>query len=207
MEKTIYILRHGQTDYNLQRIVQGSGIDAPLNATGRQQATAFFQRYRDVPFEAVLTSGLVRTHQTVESFIEQGMRWERFEELNEMSWGKYEGRPGTPELKADYQRMVAEWQAGNYDYALEGAESARQLADRLQRFIDHLVGRPERHLLVCSHGRAMRCLVCLLKQEPLHRMEQYPHDNTGLYHLQYHPETRFTFLSENDLQHLETTFE
>ncbi|NDE62419.1 MAG: histidine phosphatase family protein, partial [Cyclobacteriaceae bacterium] len=41
--KKIYLVRHGQTDYNLQGVVQGSGIDAPINATGRAQAEAFFR--------------------------------------------------------------------------------------------------------------------------------------------------------------------
>ena len=64
MEKLIYILRHGQTDYNLQGIVQGGGVDTSLNDTGRKQAHAFHEAYKHIPFEAVITSRLKRTHQT-----------------------------------------------------------------------------------------------------------------------------------------------
>lgn len=47
MTKYIYILRHGETDYNRRGIVQGSGVDAELNEYGRLQAEAFFRYYRD----------------------------------------------------------------------------------------------------------------------------------------------------------------
>ena len=67
------MIRHGETEYNRQGIVQGSGIDADLNETGRNQAEAFYQKYKDIPFDKVYTSALVRTHQTVEKFIEAGI--------------------------------------------------------------------------------------------------------------------------------------
>lgn len=53
MVKDIYIVRHGQTDYNLKGIVQGSGVDASLNDTGREQAAAFHKAYGNYPFDRV----------------------------------------------------------------------------------------------------------------------------------------------------------
>ncbi|RMG84433.1 MAG: histidine phosphatase family protein, partial [Bacteroidetes bacterium] len=87
MEKTIFILRHGQTDYNRQGIVQGGGVDSSLNETGEAQAQAFYEKYAGEGFEVVLTSTLQRTRQTVQSFIESGIPWEQFPEIDEMSWG------------------------------------------------------------------------------------------------------------------------
>ncbi|MEO0734980.1 MAG: histidine phosphatase family protein, partial [Bacteroidota bacterium] len=43
---TVYIVRHGQTDFNLQGIVQGSGVDASLNDTGRSQGQHLYEQYR-----------------------------------------------------------------------------------------------------------------------------------------------------------------
>ena len=43
--KDIYLIRHGETDYNRLGVVQGSGIDADLNELGQRQAKAFFDHY------------------------------------------------------------------------------------------------------------------------------------------------------------------
>jgi len=50
MTKTLYIVRHGQTDLNKQGIVQGRGRDTDLNAEGRKQAGLFYKAYQSVPF-------------------------------------------------------------------------------------------------------------------------------------------------------------
>jgi len=202
MQKTIYIVRHGQTEYNRKRIIQGSGIDAPLNEMGHRQARAFHQYYAEHSFDVVLTSRLRRTQETMAPFIDQGLPWESFSEINEMNWGKYEGKSSTPEMKEDYRRMLDAWKQGNYDACIPEGESAQELADRIGSFIQHLQERPEERILVCSHGRAMRCLMALLDQQPLAAMEEYEHANTGLYLYDYTP-TVFTMNLKNDTRHLE----
>lgn len=202
MQKEIYIIRHGETDYNRQGIVQGQGVDTSLNALGRRQARAFYEQYREIVFEAVLTSRLRRTHETVQPFLEQGLPWEQFADINEIAWGKHEGRKSTPEMMEQYREVTEAWKNGDFHVSLEGAESAARLAARITRFIEHLRGRPETTLLVCSHGRAMRCLMCLLQEQPLQHMDNYQHSNTGLYQVQYQGDV-FRFVLENDLSHLE----
>ncbi len=200
--KSIYIIRHGETELNRKRIIQGSGIDSSLNDKGRAQARAFFDYYREIPFEAVLTSKLKRTHETIAPFLEQrDLSWEQFEALNEISWGIHEGLSGSPELNADYDRIVTHWKNGNYEVGMEKGETAAQLGERLSRFIDHLHERPESSLLICSHGRAMRAFMCLLAGEPLAHMDKYRHANTGLYQVELKKDT-FRFILENDLSHL-----
>ena len=50
MDKTIYFIRHGQTELNRLNIVQGSGVDSELNDFGRHQARAFYDYYQDSEF-------------------------------------------------------------------------------------------------------------------------------------------------------------
>lgn len=199
MKKTIHIIRHGQTEYNKLRIIQGSGVDSDLNDRGREQGQLFFEKYKTHPFEVVLTSTLKRTHQTVQPFIENGLRWEQLSEIVEMNWGVHEGKSGTLVMKKDYERVVL---SGNFDERIEGGESINEMANRLQKFIDHLPTRTEKNILVCIHGRAMRCLICLLEQKELSEMENYPHSNTGLY-LVEHNSTGFVILEKNNTEHLE----
>jgi phosphoserine phosphatase len=200
-DKLIYLIRHGETDLNRQRIVQGSGVNSSLNEKGRAQGQAFFDRYQHIPFEAVITSNLKRTHETVQRFLQSGLTWKMTGDINEISWGTHEGRTGTPKMIEEYEQMIAQWQAENYDAGLPEGETANQLAQRCQRFVNYIRVRPEKTLLVCSHGRAIRCLLTCFLQQPLTMMENYEHSNTGLFLIR---QKNGVFLMEkqNDVEHL-----
>jgi len=200
--KKIYLLRHGQTDYNLQGVVQGSGIDAPINATGRAQAEAFFGAYREVQFDQLYHSALIRTRQSIQGFIDLGIPVTSLVELNEISWGNYEGTPMTPEEGEYYRMMLDQWQQGNLDYAIAGGESPNSVAERLHRAIQIILNGPGETILVCMHGRAMRIFLSLICQTPLKEMDQYEHGNLCLYLLQLEEKGGFTLLKENDQEHL-----
>lgn len=200
-KKTIYIVRHGQTDFNKQGIVQGSGVNSSLNARGQEQARAFYQKYKHEAFEAVLTSRLLRTHETMAGFINDGIPWEQFAELNEISWGQHEGQKSTPAMQAEFHQLLDAWSAGQYHARIAGGESALEMHERLSNFVEYLKKRPEEKILVCSHGRAMRCLMTVLENAPISKMQAYEHDNTGLYLVNYTPHV-FQFELENDLSHL-----
>lgn len=202
MMKKIWILRHGQTDFNLKGVVQGSGIDAPINTTGVKQAQAFYKEYQDEPFEKVYTSALLRTRQTVSGFIEKGIPHVSLEELNEISWGSREGKSFTPEANAYYHNMLHEWASGNVDYAIEGGESPRHVAARLQRILPEIIQGEERNILICMHGRAMRILLCLLLNYPLRCMDYFEHHNVGLYQV-IHTGSLNRLALYNDIRHFD----
>jgi broad specificity phosphatase PhoE len=203
MKKTIDLYRHAETELNRKQIVQGSGVDAPINELGRKQAKAFYDLYKDRPFEVVLTSRLQRTHQTAAPFIEEKqLPWEQFEEINEIGWGTSEGKESSPEMRQLYKEMKEAWMSGDYDARLEEGESAAELGARVKVFVDHLRQRSERNILVCSHGRTMRCIITTLKDQPLSMMEDHHHDNTGLYIIHQQGD-HFHFETENDIRHLE----
>lgn len=200
--KKIYLLRHGQTDYNLQGVVQGSGIDAPINATGRAQAQAFFEAYQEVQFDQLYHSALIRTRQSIQGFIDLGIPVTSLVELNEISWGNYEGTPMTPEEGEYYRMMLHQWQQGNLDYAIAGGESPNSVAERLHRAIQIILNGPGETILVCMHGRAMRIFLSLICQTPLKDMDQYEHGNLCLYVLQQEEKGGFVLGKQNDQEHL-----
>jgi len=203
MDKQIYIIRHGETEYNRLGKVQGSSVDTSLNAKGQAQAQAFFDSYRHLPFEVIFTSVLKRTHETVAPFLALGIPWEQFSELNEMSWGWHEGIERTQAMKDEYQLVMDAWNDGNFHAKLEGGESAQDVAERCAIFVEQLRRRPENTILICAHGRLMRCLICVMRNEPLNVMEKYEHHNTGLYKMAWKDDT-FQLLLENDVRHLDT---
>ena len=71
MEKQIYIVRHGQTDYNKNNILQGRYVDSSLNDLGKTQANRFYKKFKNVNFDKVYLSSLMRTLQSVDKFIKK----------------------------------------------------------------------------------------------------------------------------------------
>lgn len=199
---TVFFIRHGETELNRQGIVQGSGMDTDLNELGRAQAKAFHDMYSQEGFELVLTSKLKRTHQTVQHFIEQGTPWLQTADINEISWGAHEGARPDPARYHVFRRLLEDWKNGNYDAALPQGESARQLGDRVGRFLDWMRKRPEKKILVATHGRTLRAIITQLKGIALMDMETVPHVNTGCYVAHFDGDNVY-FSLENGVAHLE----
>ncbi|MEL7120835.1 MAG: histidine phosphatase family protein [Bacteroidota bacterium] len=200
--KLLYILRHGETEYNRKKMVQGSGVDSSLNETGQKQAAAFFKKYGDIPFELLITSKLKRTHETMSPFIQTGLPWLQMSEINEISWGDHEGKKSTPDMIEKYMEVVNAWNSGQYNVSLANGESALELGTRMQKFVEHIKARPEKKILVCSHGRAMRAMMAVLQNLPLSTMDNFHHTNTGLYLVRFTGQD-FLFEKENDVSHLD----
>ena len=204
MDKTIYFIRHGQTELNRLKIVQGSGVDSDLNDFGRTQAKAFYDYYENHDFDLIITSALKRTFQTVRPFFGKNIPHESWAEINEINWGIHEGKESNSWMIEAYKEMVGQWAIGNFDASLEEGESARQLADRINSFLESIKNRPEKSILVCTHGRTLRCLMCLVKGQHLREMETYTHSNTGLFKVHWKANV-FTVELENDTRHLNET--
>jgi probable phosphoglycerate mutase len=201
--RTIFLLRHGQTDFNVRGIVQGSGVDSSLNDIGRRQAAQFFAAYGHVPFDKVYTSALRRTHESVQQFLDLGLPHEAHAGLNEISWGVREGTRITMEEDAEYRAVLAGWVAGDTHARLTGGESPDEVAARQRPFIELLKSREEEEtVLVCMHGRAMRVMLCQLLNYPLSCMEGFEHSNLCLYKLEYTGSV-FTIKNFLDISHLQ----
>ncbi|PTQ96802.1 putative phosphoglycerate mutase [Mucilaginibacter yixingensis] len=202
IKKILYIVRHGQTDFNKQGIVQGRGINTELNAEGRLQASLFFDAYKDVAFDKIYISELQRTQQSIQQFIDLGIPYQKLAGLDELAWGIYEGQESTPETKAAFLKIMRHWTAGELDEKFEGGESPNEVQARQEKAIEVIMSRPEeKTVLVCMHGRAMRLLLCWLTGVPLSQMEDFPHQNLILYKLAWDGE-RFEIIDFNNSIHL-----
>jgi len=203
-KKTIYLTRHGETEFNRLGIVQGSGVDSELNETGRKQAELFYKNFKDINFDRVYTSTLQRTYQSVQRFIEEKkIPHTSFAGLDEIKWGIYEGKPSTPEQKGVYLEMVREWQKGNLEHSIPGGENPLELQARQKPVLEKILSKTEeQQILVCMHGRALRSFLCLMMDEPLSNMDKFHHRNLGLYIMEF-KDNRFKIVKENDGRHLQ----
>jgi broad specificity phosphatase PhoE len=202
IEKTLYIIRHGQTDLNKQGIIQGSGIDADLNERGRTQGAAFYAAYKNVPFDKIYISGLKRTYQTVQKFIDAGLPYQKLTGLNELAWGIYEGQASTTENKSAFLKIMRDWMEGRLDEKLEGGESPNELQAKQKEALEVIISHPEeKNVLICMHGRAMRLFLCLLTGKSLTHMDEFPHQNVILYKVTYDG-SKFEIAEFNNSEHL-----
>jgi len=200
--KTIYIVRHGQTDFNKRNIVQGSGIDSDLNTMGLLQAESFFDYYKDEGFDIVYTSGLKRAIQSVAPFIANGLQHKIHLGLNEINWGILEGQESTPFQRKMFDEIMKQWRLGNLNTAVENGETPIQLLARQQQSLDDILQSESQRILISSHGRALRSFMCLLTGEPQQNMHLFPHTNLGLYVLEQVEERRFEIVLKNNTDHL-----
>ena len=202
--KDIYLIRHGETDYNRMGVVQGSGIDADLNELGNRQAQAFFEHYQHLELDKIYTSALRRTHQSVKGFIDKGLPWEQYEGLNEISWGIREGRTPSNEDDAYYRNLVRTWRKGDVHIQSEEGESPIDVLERQKPVVDLIISRrEEKSILIAMHGRAMRVLLTHLFNQPLQNMDHFAHQNLCLYHLQYdYAAKEFRLVKGNCIIHL-----
>lgn len=199
----IYLVRHGETDFNAEGIVQGSGVDSSLNQAGRAQAEQLYQHYRYVPFERILTSGLQRTQQTVAPFAERnGYTLQSYVGFNEMAWGIFEGVRHEGEVEIAFRETLERWARGEVHYAVPGGESPVAVADRTVATLSANINLfPTGDILICTHGRAIRILLCALLGYDLRHMQTFRHRNTAV-NLLRRSGTQVIAERLNDLSHL-----
>lgn len=180
--KQIYILRHGETDLNLKGMVQGRGVNAPLNETGKRQAFKTFEALSGLNFDQVYTSSLLRTHQTVEHFPQDKIELAGFDEI---SWGSMEGVVPTEETRESYAKTIERWRQGDLDLNFAGGESPREVMARQKEAMNIVMSDDAKKVLICMHGRAVRVFLSWLLHYPLEFMDQFTHRNCCYYKLTY----------------------
>jgi broad specificity phosphatase PhoE len=201
--KELYFIRHGETIYNVEKRVQGKGVNSSLNEKGRLQAKAFYNYYKDLGFDLVITSTLNRTKETIADFTHLNkIKKLEFDYLDEISWGKYEGKQASEDLYRDHRNVLAEWSNANYDARIEGGESAAEMNVRLRLFLQILPTFTENKILICTHGATLAFLMTILQNQPLSEMPGYKHNNTGLCKYIFDGSI-YSLQLQDDLKHLE----
>jgi broad specificity phosphatase PhoE len=164
----IYFIRHGETDWNRERRLQGQH-DIPLNALGRVQASRCGELLRDLlerdgrpaaEYEYI-SSPLGRARETMELMraamgLEPGA-YRTDARLMEMSFGRWEGFTFA-ELQAREAEGLAEHERDKWGFVLPGGESYAQLQVRVRSWYEEL----ERDTVVSAHGGVCRALIAHL---------------------------------------------
>lgn len=190
MPTDFVIVRHGQTDWNVARKIQGS-TDIPLNRTGVQQAEATREALRGASFDAIASSHLQRASVTAQAINElHDKRHHIDERLAERAFGSVEGWT-VEEVNAAFE---------SFD-AIADVESWHAVGSRmLAALLDLAQEYPGGRVLVVAHGSSIRAVLgSMLGISPREVKSMW---NCSLTEIRHEDDGRWRVLSMNDNSHL-----
>eukprot|EP00834_Sanchytrium_tribonematis_P004950 NODE_271_length_11194_cov_0.541595.p4 type:complete len:292 gc:universal NODE_271_length_11194_cov_0.541595:3540-4415(+) len=172
MKLKLLLCRHGETELNKRRILQGQGVDASLNDTGKAQASALCKRLKEMNVDYLAVTKLKRTSETAADL---NMKSVQYKELNEIHWGNKENTQNP-----DLSDILDQWKIGNFDCSAPGGESPNDVKKRsilgVFKILDDANGF--KTIAVIAHGRLLRILLSQLIHNSLHFMALILHSNT-----------------------------
>lgn len=157
---TLWLIRHGQTDWNLEGRYQGQA-DVPLNDAGRQQARALAAELGGQSFDAIYSSDLMRARVTAEIIAQAVcLPVQTDVRLREINQGRWEGQ--------FYQHLLLRFPAemlarrnNPYEFRPPDGESAAEVAQRVMQAADQIAAaHPHGRVLLVSHALALATLFC-----------------------------------------------
>jgi broad specificity phosphatase PhoE len=149
--QVVYLLRHGETDYNRDGRVQGH-TESDLSDLGREQARRLGERINDVNFLRAFTSPLRRAEQTCAIAMNGSVDYEARDGLREINLGEWEGRKAS-ELRSDYPAEVKLWFRQPSALQIPGGETVEQFRTRVTDEMNRIrTEHPDGTLAVFAHG-------------------------------------------------------
>ena len=157
----LLLVRHGQTDWNLNQRFQGQS-DVQLNEAGRQQATALAKRLAHDHIDVLFTSDLQRAHGTANIIAAHHACKIRVDaRLREINFGAWEGLT-YDEIKQSDPATLAAWEADISTTAAPNGETLNQLTARVESFLNDLHSQhADQTILIAAHGGPLQILLCL----------------------------------------------
>ena len=184
----LYIIRHGQTDWNVQGRIQGRQ-DIPLNAAGRSQAQMLAKGMEKRPVTAIYSSPQLRAMETAKALAgNQGVEVIPLPELVEIGYGDWEGRTASEILTKERKPP--------------GGETLNQVDARCKKAWERIKGEIKGDTAVVAHGGTLaHFIVHLLEGRP--DAAEIVVGNASITTIEYDPVTgQCSLAGLNDCSHL-----
>lgn len=197
----LYIIRHGQTDWNVQGRIQGRQ-DIPLNAAGRSQAQMLAKGMEKRPVTAIYSSPQLRAMETAKALAgNQGVEVIPLPELVEIGYGDWEGRTASDILTKE-RKLYEEWWQHPATVAPPGGETLNQVDARCKKAWERIKGGIKGDTAVVAHGGTLaHFIVHLLEGRP--DAAEIVVGNASITTIEYDPVTgQCSLAGLNDCSHL-----
>ncbi|MBL8059801.1 MAG: histidine phosphatase family protein [Chthonomonas sp.] len=193
----LFLIRHGQTAWNVERLAQGHS-DIPLDATGEDQVRRLAKAFHERRLHRVYTSDLQRSYRTALP-LSEATRAELVStpDLRERSFGEWEGKP--------YEAIRAGVLASarpSHEFVPPGGESMVAVRTRLANWLSGL-DLDQGNLAIVSHGGSCSLLLALLLRAGPEASRSFSFANTGVTELHRRDDGEFRMVTYNSTDHLQ----
>ena len=196
---TVYLVRHGQTEFNATGRVQG-WLDVPLDDVGRKQTELLSQRFSSKRLDAIYSSPLARAADTARAIAQITSASVTLDErLREYHMGDWSGMTGD-EINAVSPGL--HWDGP--ELQIPNGESAHQMHDRVSLFLRDLLAKhtsAKEYVVVVAHGGTLGAMVGAMLGMPVLRRQPFSFGNTAVTKAVYEGR-RWRLRSLNDMCHL-----
>lgn len=154
----VFIVRHGETDYNVEHRWQGH-LDVPLNKNGLYQAQSLAKYLQNEPIDAIYASDLKRAYDTAQAIADaKQMKVVADARLREINLGVFQGLTNR-QIQEAYPYEKMQWDNNNKFSPAEG-ESRYQVQERAHQAWQEITNQADIHTIVLlSHGGTIRMLL------------------------------------------------
>lgn len=198
----LILIRHGQTQYNLQRKYCGFS-DLPLDAAGVKQAENLAHRFKKIQVDKIYSSDLKRAYETAK-IIFKNRPISLSKNLREINFGLFEGLDHR-EAMDKYPELYQEWLENPLGFKIPTGESLREVKKRVLGKISSLVyTNKQKTLAVVTHGGPIRIALCHALGRDYSSFWQMEQKNAAVNILLYHGKQKPMVV--NDTIHLKKRF-
>ncbi len=159
MQRTLYLVRHGQTAWNEDGRIQGQ-TDTALSEAGKLEAEELARWLDRQTFDAVVSSDLTRARATA-AILVPDTEVQTLPELRELHFGQWEGRT-LAEVRAEDREHWTLWMRNPFEHAPPGGETLLQLADRIDRVLEAIHAFEGDRVLLVTHQTPIQMILCRL---------------------------------------------
>jgi broad specificity phosphatase PhoE len=158
----VYVVRHGQTAWNLEEVFRGR-MDIPLDETGKKEVHLAGEALKDETLHAIYSSPLSRSMETAENIAKfQNISVTPLESIIDISYGEWEG-VGLVEVQKKYPDLYDLWLNEPHNITFPGGESLEQVRVRTQNAIDDLLEKhKDENIAIVAHRVPNKVICCSL---------------------------------------------
>ena len=180
MTNTIYIVRHGQTEWNLLGKTQGHG-NSDLTPKGIEQAELLADSMTKYPIDYIYSSDLGRAYQTAEIIGNKlNIEVERTEALREMNFGTWEGRIIKDIIEEDPE-LYKMWRNEPHLAKIPQGETLSQIKKRTDAFIKEINEKYDgKHIVLVTHSLCARIMLLSFLDSDVKNIYRINQANTAL---------------------------